>query len=326
MIKSKIIISSIASVILFQASNAMSEEKWDMALAYSATNYHSEIAKEFADNVTKATNGELTITTHPGGSLFSGEEIFKAVRKGLTPIGERLISALGNEDPLFEIDSVPFLATSFDSSRKLYEVSKPALEKKLDEKNLVLLYSAPWPPQGFYSVKESNSKEDLAGLKFRAYNATTSKIAELLGMIPAKIEAAELSQAFATGVAESMISSGSTGYDRKLWEHVNYFYEVNAWLPRNMVIVNKKAWNKLDESTQAILRAEAASAETKAWDKAEELTNWYVEQFKANGMTVGPAGDALQADFEAAGKVLLDEWLAKSGDEGKALIDAYNAQ
>lgn len=318
--------SAILGLLFSQTTVTVASEKWDMALAYSATNYHSEIAKEFADAVTQATNGELEITTHPGGSLFAGDEIFKAVRKGLTPIGERLISSLGNEDPLFEIDSIPFLATSFADSKKLYDVSKPELEKTLDDKNLVLLYSAPWPPQGFYSIKEANSKADIEGLKFRAYNTTTSRIAELLNMVPTKIEAAELSQAFATGVAESMISSGSTGYDRKLWEHVNYFYEVNAWLPRNMVIVNKDAWNKLDENTQNILREEAAKAEVKAWTKAEELTDWYIEEFKKNNMNVAAAPEQLQKDFEEAGKVLLNDWLEKSGDKGQALIDAYQQQ
>ncbi|MEM8580861.1 MAG: C4-dicarboxylate ABC transporter substrate-binding protein, partial [Pseudomonadota bacterium] len=201
------------------SANAALAEKWDMALAYSATNYHSEIAAEFAAEVTA--NSDLEIVTHPGGSLFGGSEIFGAVRKGLAPIGERLISALGNDDAIYEVDSVPFLASGFSDAKTLYEVSKPALIETLEEARLHFLYSCPWPPQGFYSVQSAESLDDVAGLKFRAYNATTSKMAEGLGMVPTKIEAAELAQAFATGVAQSMISSGSTGYDRKLWEHVD---------------------------------------------------------------------------------------------------------
>lgn len=305
---------------LMLASTAAQAEKWDMALAYSATNYHSEIAAEFAAEVTA--NSDLEIVTHPSGSLFSGSEIFGAVRRGLAPIGERLISALGNDDPLYEIDSVPFLATGFDGAMALYEASKPALVETLDEAGLHFLYSCPWPPQGFYSIEAAESLDDIAGIKFRAYNATTSRMAEGLGMVPTTIEAAELSQAFATGVAESMISSGSTGYDRQLWDHVGYFYDVQAWLPRNMVIVNQRSWNGLDDGTKAVVEAAAAAAETKCWATAEELAGWYVEQFTENGMTVGTLNDDMQAAFESVGADLRQAWLERAGEEGQAIIDS----
>lgn len=308
---------------LFSAPAAA--EKWDMALAYAPTNYHSEIAAEFAAEVTKTTGGRLEIVTHPSGSLFGGAEIFGAVRRGLVPIGERLISALGNEDPLFEIDSIPFLASGFDQAWKLYVVTKPDLQAALEEKRLHLLYSCPWPPQGFYSVAQANSPDDLSGLKFRAYNAITSKVAEELGMVPTKIEAAELSQAFATGVAESMISSGSTGYDRKLWEHVDYYYDVKAWLPRNMVIVNLRAWEGLDDNTRAAVTVAAETAEAKCWAKARELDQWYVEQFVAEGMTVGLLNAEMLAEFKKAGEVIKVEWLDRMGDRGVAILEKFGS-
>jgi len=308
---------------LLAAATSAQAEKWDMALAYSATNFHSEIAAEFAAAVTDATNGDLEIVTHPGGSLFGGAEIFGAVRKGLAPIGERLISALGNDNALFEVDSVPFLATGFEGSKKLYEASKPSLIEALEESRLHFLYSCPWPPQGFYSVKEANSLDDIAGMKFRAYNATTSKMAEGLGMLPTKIEAAELSQAFATGVAQSMISSGSTGYDRKLWEHVEYYYDVKAWLPRNMVIVNGKAWKRLSDDDKAAVTTAAADAEAKCWAKSEELDGWYIEQFEANGMKVQTLNPEMQAAFEKVGEELKAAWLERAGEAGAAVLEAY---
>ncbi len=299
-------------------------EKWDMALAYSATNYHSEIAAEFAAEVT-ANAADLEIVTHPSGSLFSGGEIFNAVRRGLTPIGERLVSALGNDDAIFEIDSIPFLATSFADARKLYNATKPILEETLDESRVHLLYSCPWPPQGFYSAGPVASPADLEGLKFRAYNATTSRFAEELGMVPTTIEAAELAQAFATGVAESMISSGSTGFDRKLWEHVGHYYDVKAWLPRNMVIVNQGTWDGLDDETRGVIETAAANAEDKCWARAEELDGFYTEQFTENGMTVGELTPELRAAFEEVGSTLRAAWLERAGDKGQAALDAFNA-
>ena len=300
-------------------------EKWDMPLAYSATNYHSINATNFAQAITNATGGELEVVTHPSGSLYKGGEIFRAVRTGQAPIGERLISALGNEHPIFEIDALPFVATSFDAAWKLHQAAKPLMEQVLAEKGLKLLYAVPWPPQGLYNSNPVNSAEDMKGVKFRAYNAITSKLAELMGAVPTKIEAAEISQAFATGLAESMISSGSTGYDRKLWEHVQYWYDIQAWLPKNMVIVNLEAWNNLDAATQGIVVGAASMAEVAGWAKAEELANWYKEQLAANGMEISAPSEQLASDFKAIGEVMTADWFEKAGDEGKAVVDSYNS-
>ena len=314
----------LAAMLMLTGSYAVAE-KWDMPLAYSATNYHSINAANFADAVTRATGGELEVVTHPSGSLYKGGEIFRAVRTGQAPIGERLISALGNEHPIFEIDALPFLATSFEDSWKLYQASKPVMESVLESKGLKLLYAVPWPPQGLYNANPVNSAADMKGVKFRAYNSATSRLAELMGAVPTKIEAAELSQAFATGVAESMISSGSTGYDRKIWEHVKYWYDVQAWLPKNMVIVNLDAWSSLDASTQGVVLGAANMAEIAGWNKAEELANWYKEQLAANGMEISGPSEQLAADFKAIGETMTSEWFEKAGDEGKAVVDSFNS-
>lgn len=298
-------------------------ERWDMPMAYAAGNYHTENGVRFAEAVTQATGGDIEVVVHASGSLFKGGEIFRAVRTGQAPIGERLISALGNEDPLFELDSLPFLATSFADARRLYDASRPALAAKLDEMNLRLLYAVPWPPQGLYVKNPVTAAADMKGIKFRAYNAMTSRLAELMGAVPTKIEAAELSQAFATGVADSMISSGSTGYDRKIWEHVRYWYDVQAWLPKNMVFINKDVWTGLDATAQGVIAGAAAMAEAAGWAEAERLATWYKEQLAANGMEVGPPGETLRADFERIGAKMTEEWLERAGDAGQRVVEVY---
>ncbi len=314
-----------AAIIALSAgfASVASAEKWDMPLAYPATNYHSETAAAFAKGVTEATGGEIEIVTHPGGSLFKGDEIFRAVRSGQAPIGERLISALSNEDPVFGVDALPFLATSFDDAFKLYQASKPTMEKVLADKGVKLLYAVAWPPQGLYTTKAVEKVGDMNGVKFRAYNAATTRLAELMGAVPTKIEAAELGQAFATGVAESMISSGSTGYDMKIWEYVKFWYDTQAWLPKNMVIVNLDAWNGLDEKTQTIILEEAAKAEKAGWDKARELSDWYKAELAKNGMTIAPPSAELATGFKAIGDTMTEEWLAAAGPNGKEVIEAY---
>ena len=306
--------------------NAQAAEKWDMPMAYSATNFHSQNGVLFADAVRVATGGEIDITVHPGGSLFKGAEIKKAIQTGQVPIGERLLSGHQNESLIFGTDSIPFLATSYKASDKLWKHLKPELTKILDDQGLVLLYGVPWPAQGLYFNKEINSVADTKGIKFRSYNNSTARIAELMGMLPVQVEAAELSQALATGVAEAFVSSGSTGYDRKVWEHLTHFYEVNAWLPRNYVMVNKEAWKKLDKKTQNIIMGVAQMAEVAGTARSEQLSGWYLTQLAANGMKVQVAEGRLRTDLEKIGRTMSDEWIAKAEPVGKTIIDAFMAE
>ena len=310
--------------LIFSANLANAGEKWDMALAYGAGNFHSANATEFAKNVTDKSGGKLTIVTHPGGSLFKGGEIFRAVRTGQAPIGERFMSALGKEDPLLEVDSQPFLATNYGAAMRLYKASKPEIVKGLDAKGLVFLYAVPWPAQGLYSKKEINSIADLKGLKFRAYNSATIRIAELTGMAPTKIEAAEISQAFSTGAVESMITSPTTGKNKKIWENgVGYFYDIAAWFPKNMVIVNKDAWNKLDGATQKLLKSEAAKAEKKGWALSKKGNKDDKKALANAGMKVGKVNSALKKHFEGVGATMSKEWADRAGSRGQAVLAAY---
>ena len=317
-------VAATALCMAFGASAALAE-KWDMPLAYSATNFHSATAAEFAKCITTGTGGAIEVVTHPSGSLFKGADIKRAIQTGQAPIGERLLSGHQNENAVFGVDSVPFLATSFEDADKLWKAAKPTMEKILDEQNLVLLYSVPWPPQGLYFKKEVNSVADMEGIKFRSYNNATARLAELTGMLPVQIEAAEISQAFATGVADAMVSSGSTGYDRKVWESLTHFYEVDAWLPRNYVMINKDVWSGLDEAQQNVIKGCAELAEYAGKWRAVEYTQFTLNGLRAGGMTVGPASDGLVGELQEIGATMAAEWLENAGDDGKAIIDAYKA-
>ncbi|MGP6087901.1 TRAP transporter substrate-binding protein [Antarctobacter jejuensis] len=317
--------AALAATTMF-AMPVAAQEKWDLPMAYAGSNFHSVTGAEFAKCVTTGTGGAIEITTHPSGSLFAGADIKRAVQTGQVPIGERLLSGHQNEDAIFGWDSVPFLVSSFDEHEKLYEVAKPHLEEVLDGQNLTLLYSVPWPPQGLYFDREINSVADMEGIKFRSYNNATARLAELTGMLPVQIEAAEISQAFATGVAESMVSSGATGYDRKVWESLSHFYSVDAWLPRNYMLINSDVWSGVSDENKNVINACAAMAEYAGTWRAKEYTGFTLAGLKAGGMSVAPANDTLMGELKAIGETMTAEWLEAAGDTGKAIVDAYNAQ
>jgi TRAP-type C4-dicarboxylate transport system substrate-binding protein len=305
------------------ALSAHAQTKWDLPAAYPATNFHTVNLTQFADEVDKATGGKLKITVHPNASLFKAPEIKRAVQGGQAQIGEVLLVNFQNEWQVFGADGLPFLADSYDAAAKLWKVQRPMMEKKLAEQGMMVLYAVPWPPQGIYSKKALASAGDLKGIKWRAYSPATARIAELVGAQPVTVQAAEVSQAFATGVAESMMSSGSTGADAKLYEHVKFWYDTQAWLPKNAVLVNKAAFDALDAtSKQALLKA-GADAETRGWEASKKANGESLDKLKAGGMQILPPTPQLTGDMKKVGDTMLKEWVDKAGAEGKQLVDAF---
>jgi TRAP-type C4-dicarboxylate transport system substrate-binding protein len=317
------ILATAAAVVALSAGFAGAETKWDMPTAYPATNFHTENADQFAKDVEKATGGKLKIQIHAGASLFKAPEIKRAVQGNQAQIGEILLVNFENENPIYGADGVPFLATSYADATKLWKAQKPMIAALLEKQGMAVLYAVPWPPQGIYSKKPLASAADMKGLKFRSYSPATSRLAELVGAQPVTIQAAELPQALATGVVESFISSGSTGYDSKTYEHIKNWYDTQAWLPKNAVIVNKKALESLGKAEQDAVAKAAAAAETRGWKISEEKNGWYLDQLRAKGMTIHKPSAQLTADLKKAGESLLADWLKKSGAEGQKLVADY---
>jgi TRAP-type C4-dicarboxylate transport system substrate-binding protein len=302
---------------------AQAQTKWNLPAAYPADNFHTENLMQFAKDVADASGGKLQITVHGNASLFKAPEIKRAVQTGQAQAGEVLMSLHENEDPLYGLDVVPFLATSFDQSKKLWDVQKPAIEKKLASQGLMLLYAVPWPPQGIFAKKDINTVEDLKGVKWRSYNVGTARIAELVGAQPVTVQAADLAQALATGVVNAFMTSGATGYDSKVWESLTHFYDTQAWIPKNITFVNKAAFDSLDKPTQEAVLKAAKTAEERGWKTAQEKTKWYTEQMAAKGMKVQPPSPELKAGLQKVGEQLTQDWLKKAGAEGQAIIDSY---
>ena len=317
------LLAAVAALSVLGSAPALAQTKWDLPAAYPATNFHTINLQQFADDIDKASGGKLKITVHANASLFKAPEIKRAVQGGQAQIGEILLVNFQNEWPIFGADGLPFLADSYDEAVKLWRAQKPMLDKKLGEQGMMVLYAVPWPPQGIYSKKPLATAADLKGIKWRAYSPATARIAELVGAQPVTIQAAEVSQAFATGVVESMMSSGSTGWDAKLHEHVKFWYDTQAWLPKNAVIVNKAAFDALDAPTKAAVMKAAADAEVRGLAASKKANTETLDKLKGGGMQILPPSPQLTADMKKVGDTMLKEWLDKAGPEGRQLVDAF---
>jgi TRAP-type C4-dicarboxylate transport system substrate-binding protein len=305
------------------ACGAQAQVKWDLPTGYAVGSYQTQNVQQFADEVEKATGGKLKLVLHANGSLFKANEIKRAVQTGHTQAGEFILSGASNENPLYGVDSIPFLATSYGDARRLYTAARPSLDKLLASQGMKLLFSVPWPGQSLYSVKPINAPDDFRGTKMRAYNPATSRIAQLLKAQPTTIQLAELGQALATGAVENFLTSSASGVEYKLHEQVKYFYPVNAWLPRNATVVNVKAFEALDKATQDIVLKAAASAETRGWQVSEQKDKDYQQELAAKGMKIAPPSESVRQALRAVGETMTGEWLKTAGPEGKQIVDAY---
>ncbi|MGR3315820.1 TRAP transporter substrate-binding protein [Roseovarius indicus] len=298
-------------------------ETWDMPTPYPDATFHTVNISEFASDVSEATDGGLEITVHSAGSLFKHPEISKAVRSGQVPMGEFFLSLLANDNAVFGADSLPFLATSYDDAQKLWDAQKDVITKLLDEQGLMPLYAVPWPPQGLYTTKEINTVEDLAGLKFRTYNATLEEFANLAGAAPTQVEVPDIPQAFSTGRVEAMITSPSTGANSQAWDFLSHYTDIQAWIPKNIVVVNKRSFQRLDEETQQAVLDAAAAAETRGWEMSKKETDDQTAVLKENGITIVEPSEELMTGLREIGEQMLENWKEEAGEDGAALLDAY---
>jgi TRAP-type C4-dicarboxylate transport system substrate-binding protein len=307
------------------ASLAAAADKWDMPTPYGDGTHQTQVARSFAEEVNANSGGKLTIKVHSGGALIKHPEIHRAVKSRQVQIGEVFIGRLGNIDPIFKLDNIPFLATNFDSAEKLYKASRPELEAQLEKDRLMLLYTSPWPPQDLYSNKPVASLADLKGLKMRAYSPTTSRLADLMGTTPVNIPFSDVAQAFTTNAIDAMVTSPSTGVNSQSWDYIKYFTTINAWIPKNMVFVNKKIFERLDKDTQAVILSAAANAEKMGWELGRKLAVEHTEVLRENGMQVSAPSAELDTELRQIGDVMVKEWLDEAGATGQKVIDAYRA-
>lgn len=301
-------------------------ETWDMPVPYGDGIFHTVNARAFAADVELGTDGELTITVHSGGSLVRHPQIRNSVRDGLVPIGEVLMSRSGNEDAVFGLDSVPFLATGYGQAERLHKASLPVIEARLAKQGLLLLYAVPWPPQGIYAGREIRTAGDLAGMKFRVYNPATERMAALAGALPAQVEAPDIPAAFASGRVEAMITSPTMGVNTRAWDYVSHYHHTRAALPKNMVIVNRDAFMALAPGIRVAVMEAARRAEARGWAASRKEADGKIAILEEHGMMVVMPDEELMDSFRTIGDAMTEEWAVRAGDAGLGILEAYRRQ
>lgn len=313
-------------LLLVSCAQQSDTTEWHMPTPYADGAFHTQNIYQFVQDIEDLTQGKFIIHVHSGASIFKNPEIKRAVRSGQVPIGETLIALLGNENPLFQIDTLPLLATDYTQAKQLWLASRVAIEKILAEQGLLLLYAVPWPPQGLYVKREINNLADITGLKVRAYNPMMSRLVQLMGGIPTTVETPEIAQAFSTGVIDAMMTSPTTGVSSQSWDYVSHYYDFQAWIPKNMVFANKKAFDRLDPALQQALLQAAKDAEKRGWAMSAKETAQKTQTLQDNGIQVMKPSQQFSDELAQIRLKMALEWEQKAGELGKKILDAYNQQ
>lgn len=322
----KILLSLLGALACLGQGAAHAQIKWDMPTPYADTEFQTKNDYQFAADVKRASNGALDIKVHSANSLIKNPEIKRAVQTGQVQIGEIFKPNLGPEDPVFELDAIPFFAASFREAQALLEVSRPAITEKLLKQGLRVLYMVPWPSQAFFAKKPINSVADLKGSKMRTYNAQTARLAQLMGAVPTTVQATEIPQAFSSGIIDSMFTSAPTAVTTKAWDYTRFVYDTQAWVPKNVVFVNERAFQALPEAVRKVVLEQAAIAEKRGWEWSQRDNDESPKELVKNGMNLAPISPAFRAELKKIGDQMLEDWLKKAGPDGKRIIDAYYAR
>lgn len=320
-------ISPLAALIAAGAMSAtmpaLAAEQWNLATPYGDASFHTKNTKQFAEDVKEATGGELDITVHSGGSLIGHAEIKPSVRRGTVQAGEVFLSILSNESPIYEVDTLPGLANGYEDAYDLWQASKPIITEMFAKEGLMPLYSVAWPSQGIYTDFELTDASQFEGLRVRAPNTNTQRFVENLGGNPTETEEADIPTAFSTGRVDAMITSVSTGNSMSAWDYVSHFSDANLWLPKNIVFVNKRAFDRLDEATQQAVLDAAAQAERRGWQMSQEDSAESAQALEEHGITITQPNAELAEQLQAVGQALFDSWRERAGENAERLISDY---
>lgn len=310
--------------VLAIAGTAQATE-WNLATPYGDASFHTQNVKQFAEDVAEATDGELRINIHSGGSLVAHGEIKPSVRRGTVEGGEIFLSILSNEDPIFEIDTLPGVAGSYDEAMALWETTRPMIEELFAAEGLMPLYAVTWPAQGLYTREEITDPDQFEGLRVRAPNINTQRFVQNLGGSPTETEESDIPTAFSTGRVDAMITSSATGNAMTAWDYLSWYTDANLWLPKNIVFINQRAFDRLDEATQDALLAAAEQAEARGWQMSRDNNEASLQALQDNGISVVAPNDEVAEALQAAGTQLFADWQARASDEALALLEAYRA-
>ncbi len=296
--------------------------RWVMATGFADGNFHTRNIRQF---IAEAAPAGVEIQLHSNGALLPQPQIMRGVQQGQVQLGEILLTAYGNQDPFFDADAVPGLVQTFADARRLAAVQAPFIQARFERQGLLLLYMAPWPFVAITSNAPIPTVDALRGVRLRAYSAISMRLAALLGAQGVLVTAPEVPQAFATGIIAAQLTTAPVAADTNVWDYSRVFTNANIATSKNAVFCARRVFDALPEVQRTAILAAARAAEARGWTLASEAQAEAETRMTARGVQVLDPTPALRQALAEAGRVMTEEWIARAGDDGRRMIEAYRA-
>ncbi|TNF21374.1 MAG: C4-dicarboxylate ABC transporter substrate-binding protein [Rhodobacteraceae bacterium] len=302
-------------------------ESWDMSNEFPATSLHGQVADFFAAAVEENTGGEIEITAHHGGALgYKTIDHFDAVGDGAIQLASSPFSAWLGIDPIFQLSALPFVAPTTEDARRLYDLAKPEYAKVLEANDQILLFATPWPPSGFWGNKTFDSAESLDGVKIRTFDVTATELLKGIGAFPIKLAWSDVPAQLSTNAIDAVLTSANGGVGVQLWELQSHFTQVNYSSGLQAIHMSRDTWDGLSDEQRAQVGEAAKAAEAHGWDLAADSIAKDFATMREHDMEVTESVPAAFTAFlNDAASPIVNEWVAKIGDRGAAIMSAYRA-
>lgn len=313
-----------------QVTPASAQEKMRISLQLPLTSHLGENLQLFEKEVEARTNGAMDVEIYDSATLYKDKEVPAAVGAGSIEAGVASLTRYVGDAPVVDVFYMPFLFNTEDKVRAAVAEGAPvreALEAEIAKTGGQVLY---WQAYGG-AILLSNGEPirrpaDLEGKKVRVFGKTLGDFVTAAGGAPTLISGSEQYLAYQRGTVDVGMTGVSGVKSRKLWEVMDTITKTNHADIEFVVVVNSDWWNGLSEEMRGHIEAAAAVAQEDVRDRVSAIEAEAYAAAEANGMTVVELSDDDLAAWQAVAQPVYDNYLAATGDAGKAVLDAAKAE
>lgn len=235
-------------------------------------------------------------------------------------------AAIGTS-PIYGLSTSPFLVKDFNEAKLLNDIARPYYDKEAARLNQIILYTAPWPSSSIHAKRPIKTYEDIKGLRIRTYDKNGTDVLKKAGANAVVMSWGDVYPALATGTIDSVLTSSTSAVAGKFWEVLTDTTRVNFAIPLNMININRDTFDGLSKKEQEIFLSVGRDMEARQWKIAAEAMDAEEAILRENGMNIHPSiSEELAAKLKESGRYIINDWLKKTGADGKAIIDEFEKQ
>lgn len=253
-------------------------------------------ARAFAEDVAKATDGDLTVRLFPANALGDYTTVQEALSIGAVDMAVQ--PPASGTDRRFQLPYLPYLVQSWEEARQVFAAEAPlreTIESLYADQDIHVLGA--WPV--YFGGVALNGEVDNAadpsvdkGARLRVPPMKAFQMtADNVGFIGTPIPFSDAFTAVQTGVVDGVMGSGAEGYYASFRDVTTHYLPLNTHFEMWFLLINRQTFEGLDDTQQAALTDAAQRFEAARWDSAEADQSRNEGLLEKAGATIVPVSD-----------------------------------